>query len=167
MADNRVRNRMRPNPKSEDVSRQFAGVLERVRAGTDLLDLDDVCAWDEDERVRKLGLPVAWRRGCTRIELVYYCAFLRQMSKLMRRKEGEGLAFELRLLVDRWVLRGFDRSLLEELICHCYAELCCPRQMTNDEARMTIEAQDPNDEPRRHEEHESGGGSGHPDGVRE
>jgi hypothetical protein len=115
---------MRPNQKSEDASLRFAKVLERMRAGTDMIDLDDVCAWEEDERVRKLGLPKAIRWGCTRIEVVYFCAFLRRMSKLLRRKEGEDLAFELSLLVDRWASRGLDRSLLEELVCHCYGELC-------------------------------------------
>jgi hypothetical protein len=101
-------------------------VLDRIRAGTDRLNLDDVGAWDEDERVRKLGLPVACRHGCTRIELVYHCAFLREMSKYMRRKDGDNLAFELGILVDKWVRRGLDRSLLEELACHCYTELCRP-----------------------------------------
>ncbi len=115
---------MRPNPKSEDVSLRFAKVLERIRAETDMIDLDDVCAWEEDERVRKLGLQKAIRWGCTRIEVVYCCAFLRRMSKLLRRKEGEDLAFELSLLVDRWACRGLDRNLLEELVCHCYTELC-------------------------------------------
>jgi hypothetical protein len=117
---------MRTNPKPEEVSAQFDAVLDRIRAGTDRLDLDDVCAWDEDERVRKLGLPVVCRHGCTRVELVYYCAFLREMSRQMRRMEGARLARELELLVLRWSLRGFDRSLLEELVCHCYAELCRP-----------------------------------------
>jgi len=117
---------MRPALKPEDVSRRFAGVLDRIRAGTDRLDLDDVSAWAEDERVRKLGLPVLRQHGCTRIELVCYCAFLREMSKHMRRKDGDNLAFELGLLVDKWVRRGLDRSLLEELVCHCYTELCRP-----------------------------------------
>jgi hypothetical protein len=54
---------MRPTQKPEDSSRRFAGVLDRIRAGTDRLDLDDVCAGDEDERVRKPGLPVACQYG--------------------------------------------------------------------------------------------------------
>ena len=115
---------MRPDQKSECVSRQFDAVLNRIRAGADRLDLDDVCAWDEDQRVRLLGLPVLCRHGCTRTEVVYYCAFIRQMSKHMRRKDGEDLAFELGLLAHRWAKRGLDRSLLEELVCQCYAELC-------------------------------------------
>jgi len=115
---------MRPIQKSEEPSRRFCRVLDRIRAGTDFLFLDDVGAWDEDERARRLGLPFACRHGCTRVELVYYCAFLRQMSRHMRRKDGDDLAFELGLLVDRWVRRGLDRSLLQELVCHCYAELC-------------------------------------------
>jgi len=98
---------MRPTLKPEDSSQRFAGVLDRIRAGTDRLKLDDVCASDEDERVRKLGLPVLCQYGCTRIELVYYCAFLRQMSKHLRRKDGDDLAFELGILVDKWVQRGF------------------------------------------------------------
>lgn len=121
---------MRPTQKSEDVSGRFDAVLGRIRAGADRLDLDDVCAWDEDERVRRLGLPVACQHGCTRIELVYYCAFLRQVSKHMRRKDGDDLAFELGLLVDKWVRRGLARSLLQELVCHCYTELCRPDGVT-------------------------------------
>jgi len=117
---------MRPTQKPEDVSRRFAGVLDRIRAGTDRLDLDDVGAWDEDERVRKLGLPVACLHGRTRVELVHCGWFLREVSRQLRRKDGDDLAFELRLLVDRWVRRGLDRSLLEELVCHCYTELCRP-----------------------------------------
>ena len=117
---------MRPIQKSEDSSRRFAGVLDRIRAGTDLLYLDDVCAWDEDERVRKLGLPVACQQGCTRVELVYCGWFLREMSRRFRRKEGDDLASELVILVDKWVRRGLDRSLLQELVCHCYTALCRP-----------------------------------------
>ena len=117
---------MRPTQKLEDLTRRFAGVLDRIRAGTDRLNLDDVGAWDEDERVRKLGLPVLCQHGCTRVELVCYCAFLRQMSKYLRRKDGDNLAFELGLLVDKWVRRGLDRILTEELVCHCYTELCRP-----------------------------------------
>ena len=114
---------MRPTQKPEDSSRRFAGVLDRIRAGADRLDLDDVGAWDEDERVRKLGLPVACQHGRTRIELVYCCAFLREMSKCMRRKDGLELGLALELLVSKWVRRGLNRNLLEELVCHCYTEL--------------------------------------------
>jgi hypothetical protein len=115
---------MRSTQKPEDSSRRFARVLDRIRAGTDRLDLDDVGAWDEDERVRKLGLPVACQYGCTRVELVHCGWFLREMSKLMRRKDGPELELALELLVTKWVRRGLDRSLLQELICHCYTELC-------------------------------------------
>jgi hypothetical protein len=117
---------MRPTQKPEDVSRRFAVVLYRIRAGTDRLDLDDVGAWDEDERVRRLGLPVICRRGLSRIEVGYCGSFLREMSKLMRRKDGPELGLALELLLTKWTRRGLDRSLLEELVCHCYTELCRP-----------------------------------------
>jgi len=115
---------MIPTQKPEDSSRRFAGVLDRIRAGADRLDLDDVGAWDEDERVRKLGLPVACQHGRTRVELVHCGWFLREMSKLMRRKDGPELGLALELLIDKWVRRGLDPDLLQELVCHCYTELC-------------------------------------------
>jgi hypothetical protein len=105
-------------------------MLDRIRAGTDRLDLDDVCAWDEDERVRRLGLPIMWQRGLSRVGIVFSGSFLREMSKLMRRKDGDNLAVALELLLTKWSVRGLDPSLLKELVCHCYAELCRPDGVT-------------------------------------
>jgi hypothetical protein len=134
---------MRPDQKPEAVSRRFKAVLDRIRAGTDRLDLDDVGAWDEDERVRRLGLPVICGHGCTRIEVVYYCAFMRQMSKEMRTKEGEDLASALELLVFGWSLRGLAPSLLQTLICHCYALLCGIEELSNETSTSTPPATQP------------------------
>ena len=114
---------MEPTPQTVDVSTPYGFVLERIRVGADRLDLDDVCAWDEDERVRRLGLPIVCQYGASRIEIGYYGSFLREMSKLMRRKDGDDLAFALELLVTKWTPRGLDPGLLKDLICHCYSEL--------------------------------------------
>jgi hypothetical protein len=134
---------MRPDQKPEEVPRRFDAVLERIRAGSDRLDLDDVGAWDEDERVRRLGLPVICGHGCTRIEVVHYCAFLRQMSKEMRTKEGEDLACALELLVFGWSLRGLDPRQLQALICHCYARLCGIEELSNETPTSTPPATQP------------------------
>jgi hypothetical protein len=56
-------NGMEPTLTSDNVSTRCGLVLERIRAGAIRLDLDDLGAWDEDERVRRLGLPVMWQRG--------------------------------------------------------------------------------------------------------
>jgi hypothetical protein len=114
---------MEPILQSADVSTRYGLVLERIRAGADSLDLDDVGAWDEDERVCRLGLSIMYQRGLSRIEVVFYGAFLREMSKLMRRKDGTGLALALEFLVTKWSLRRLDQDLLKTLICHCYSEL--------------------------------------------
>jgi hypothetical protein len=134
---------MRPDQKRVEVLRRFEAVLDRIRAGTDLLDLDDVCAWNEDERVRRLGLPVICGHRCTCLEVVYYCAFLRQMSREMRTKEGEDLASALELLVFGWSLRGLDPSLLQTLICYCYARLCGIEELFNETPTSTSPATQP------------------------
>jgi len=121
---------MEPTLMSDNVSTRYGLVLERIRAEADLLDLDDVGAWDEDERVRRLGLPVICQRGLSRIEVGFCGAFLREMSKLMRRKDGPELGLALELLVTKWTLRGLDLDLLKTLICHCYSELSGREGMT-------------------------------------
>jgi hypothetical protein len=88
-----------------------------------MLDIDDVCAWDEDERVRRLCLPILYQRGLSRVEVVFYGSFLREMSKLMRRKEGDALALALDAMLAKWSVRGLDPALLKTLICHSYSEL--------------------------------------------
>jgi hypothetical protein len=108
------------------VSTRYGLVLERIQAGADRLDLDDVGAWDEDERVRRLCLPIMCQWGLSRMELVFCGWFLREMSKLMRRKDGPGLAPALEFLVTKWSLRHLDPDLLKSLICHCYTNLALP-----------------------------------------
>ena len=114
---------MEPTLESIDVTARFRIVLERIRAGADMLDIDDVCAWDEDERVRRLCLPILYQRGLSRIEVVFYGSFLREMSKLMRRKDGDDLALALDAMLTKWSVRGLDPALLKTLICHSYSEL--------------------------------------------
>jgi len=114
---------MEPTLESIDVTARFRIVLERIRAGADMLDIDDVCAWDEDERVRRLCLPILYQRGLSRIEVVFYGSFLREMSKLMRHKDGDDLALALDAMLVKWVLRGLDPALLKTLVCHCYSGL--------------------------------------------
>jgi hypothetical protein len=116
-------NRMEPTLESVDVATQFRLVLERIRAGADMLDIDDVGAWDEDERVRRLCLPILYQHGLSRIEVVFYGSFLREMSKLMRRKDGDNLALALDAMLTKWSLRRLDPALLKTLICHSYSEL--------------------------------------------
>lgn len=114
---------MEPTLESVDVLARYGLVLERIRAGADSLDLDDVGAWDEDERVRRFCLPIMYQRGRSRMEVVFYGAFLREMSKLMRRKDGLELGLALEFLVTKWSLRHLDPDLLKTLVCHCYSEL--------------------------------------------
>jgi len=115
---------MNPRMTLSERATRYPLVMERIGAEVDSLALDDVSAWGEDERVRRLATPVLQRRGVSRVGLVMYGSFVREMSRVMRRWFGPELAFELELLVTKCSLRGLDPDLLQELVCHCYAELC-------------------------------------------
>ncbi len=119
-------NDLNQSEPQDDIAARYEAVLERIRAGADFLMLDDVEAWAEDERVREMGLPVLWGHGVSRVFLVCYGSFLREMSKLMRRKEGDALADALEASIVKWTMRGLDPALLQELICHCYTQLALP-----------------------------------------
>ncbi len=117
---------MKPTMMPLDEAARFPAVLERIRAGADRLDIDDVGAWDEDERVRRLARPLLCQSGLTRVGLVVHDAFVREMCRLLRTKDGPGLAQALELLVTKWALRDLEPVTLKAIIVHCYDALSVP-----------------------------------------
>ncbi|GEM_PF-3088148 len=135
---------MEPTLESADVSTRYGLVLERIRGEADSLALDDVGAWDEDERVRRLAMPVLRRSGLSRVGLVMYGSFVRETSGVMRRWFGLELVLELELLVTKWSLRRLDPDLLKTLICHCYTSLALPSAARQSEiCNLQSEMSDP------------------------
>ena len=103
-------------------------LLDRIRAGADTLMLDGVDSDLAEQAVRELARPELENARLTKLQQDQYRWFLRELTALLRTRDGWDLAFELELLVRKWIGLGLVSGRLQALIRQCYFGLIAPKE---------------------------------------
>ena len=106
-------------------------LLARIRSGTEALLLDDVDSDLAEQAVWELGRPLLDAARISGLACDQYRWFLRELAGLLRTRLGWDLAFELELLLRKWVGYGLELGLLQALIRQCYSGLIAPPPRMN------------------------------------
>ena len=102
----------------EDATREE---LARLRQDDTALRGYGMEPWASEQAVVKVCLPMMNAAGLRLVIFREYRMFVREMSRVVRRKRGHDLATELELLVLKWVGIGLEPGLVERLVREtCY-----------------------------------------------
>jgi len=102
-------------------------LLDRIRAGADTLMLDGVDTDLAEQAVRELAKPVLENAKLTKLQQDQHRWFLRELTGLLRNRDGWDLAFELEFLMRKWVGLGLVPDKLQALVHQCYSGLIAPK----------------------------------------
>jgi hypothetical protein len=104
-------------------SPEFRRVLERLRSEPERPLADDLGAAEFDRYLLRICRPVLNDAGLGLMVYTQCQWFLRELARLLRKRIGPDLAFELDLLVRKWSRHGLDAGLVQALVCRSYEQL--------------------------------------------
>ena len=148
-----------------ELSPETRDVLDRIRHSSKFLSVFEMPSDLAEAAVWEIGKIVLADLGLAMVQENGYRWYLRELSKLLRTKTDWDLALELEICLRKWVAYRLDPGLLQTLLRECYDRIgaMTPEQIEENpklETRMTNQARSANEQPRRHERHEKGSGTG-------
>ncbi|MBM3330251.1 hypothetical protein FJY68_00185 [candidate division WOR-3 bacterium] len=151
-----------------ELNQRARDLLDRVRHKRKVLSLFDMPSDLAEAAVWEIGRTILDHQGLRLVEQNAYRWYLRELSRLLRTRTGWDLALELEICLRKWAGYKLDSELLQALLSECYEHIavmtpeaieesphCQTGAAAKSEARMTIEARNPNVPPRKHEGHET------------
>jgi hypothetical protein len=98
-------------------------LLDAVRAGTAAQPVDSTDAAGLELRFAKACSPILGRARVTRTAANHYIWALREFTKLVCKRDGWDLAFELEAYLRKWVGYGLDNAVLQDIVRTAFAVL--------------------------------------------
>jgi hypothetical protein len=98
-------------------------LLDMIRHSSKVLSVYEMPADLAEAAVWEIGRVVLENQHLPLIEQNQYRWFLRELSKLLRKRTGWDLALELEICLRKWTAYRLDPVLLQALLRECYGRI--------------------------------------------